>query len=214
MPRMRIIYILFAMGIISCTSNINTIKEEPDFSTKTFLNEIYNFAQSKELQVINDSMVKQLGKSDSIIYYHHITTELIDYIDSLRSQVINSTGGYSKNWHRYNGLDSTNTEQIITDILASHNNGQELQNKLRSYDKILRAKGIQQNILAPDGKEDPILRDPSFKENPCLLPNRFYKLHFNNADLLNTLIKLTHIRNSVLITEQRFLLMSIKPVEK
>lgn len=214
---MRILYILLLIGLISCKSKVENTDSNyhvDQFHTKTFLNEIYNYSQSKELQIINDSIVSHLGKSDTILYYHTITNELINYIDSLRTQIITATGGYSTNWHRYNGLDSTNSEQIITNILASHKNGQAFQNKLRGYDKILRSKGIQQNILAPDGKEDPILRDPSFTENPALLPNRFYKLHFNNANLLNALITLTNIRNSILISEQRLLLMFIKPLDK
>lgn len=125
------------------------------------------------------------------------THEVLGFIDGIKKELIQRTGGYNDEGSFKGASEETEVEVYM--IGASEENGKahELKKKLDNYVAFMsKANGRSFSSLAPDAKEDPKL-----KNNPDQRNKNFAQLNFGQTPLVAALAVLSEIESRVIDME-------------
>ncbi|MBB6609791.1 gliding motility protein GldM [Pontibacter sp. Tf4] len=125
------------------------------------------------------------------------TSELVNYIHSLREDLIKTTGGKNKDdENQYANPSAEDKVAIMMIGAANKNNGKayELKEKLNEYARYIKQFNPDTpNKLAFDGKEDPVAKNDKSQRN-----KDFAELNFGETPLVAALAVLSQKENEVL----------------
>jgi gliding motility-associated protein GldM len=129
------------------------------------------------------------------------TGEIITYIDQIKKQLINETGGYDEDGNLKGAKEETQVEVLMIGADPSKGKGYELKAKLNQYVEYINLHSpIQYTKLALDAKEDPL-----FMNSPDQKNKDFAQLNFGQTPLAAGLAILSEFEARVRMMESRTL---------
>jgi hypothetical protein len=153
-----------------------------------------------------NTIVAENFKNDTAINnVHSETIKTIEYINKLRRNLINTTGGYEEGSRSYVGAkEKTAVELILVGAEGPKSGrGYDLKKKLDHYIHILNKRIIDSvsriRFIALDGKDDPSFETQYTKSD-------FAELQFKDINMIQAMNKLSQLELEVLMAEQQFLL--------
>ncbi len=159
-----------------------------------------NAKNREKLDCINE-LVRDAGnrKADLNIAQNALdirtkTKKIIDYISSLKEELIQKSGGKDEKTGRIYGLKDEGT---VANLMINHKKAEELKEILNSYPKYLsNITGGEYQVLALDGHESDV-----FKHDPNQKHKSFEELNFDKTPLSAAIATLTQFGTEVIYME-------------
>ena len=129
------------------------------------------------------------------------TNEILVYIDGLKKQLIDKTGGYDKEGGFKGANEETEVEVMMIGANVNTGKAYELKKRLDDYvSNLNKTTGSKFSYLALDAKEDSVLRNNSEHKN-----KDFAQLNFGQTPMVAALAVLSEIESRIVNMENSIL---------
>lgn len=183
--KLRSLIAILAVTCLSCTSKKFEYKR---IDLNNFLVDISLWDYAKNF----DQLQLDSTNHSEILALHKSTREVLNFIDNLEQELINTSGGLNENGAYVNPESIEPVQSVIFDKQM----GIALKSELDKYSSILKSYGLKSSSLAMDPPKHKFLRHDPYVGN-----NTFEQLHFENTNLYESIQALKMYTNRILLNE-------------
>ncbi|MEQ9098277.1 MAG: hypothetical protein RIF36_23480 [Imperialibacter sp.] len=155
-----------------------------EYSTMTF--------HHQSIEQLSNLLKQDSVRYSDILELRSSTSELIKFIDDTQDRMIEVSGGYNENGLYFNPHSK---EQIET-LMIREGLATKLKTQLDDYSDLLKSYGLKQNQISINPQQNPLL-----KHDPKYNAYSFERLHFEDADLVESISALQMYKSAILLNE-------------